>query len=98
MANIYTLSGPDSLTVYWELPARPAARYDVFLDGARRGSRAVSRLLLAAFVTCWYSVRYKRPCFALQNMAFCNVKRGLSPCRLPPLAARFAVNTFHLNI
>ena len=38
MANIYTLSGPDSLTVYWELPARPAARYDVFLDGARRGS------------------------------------------------------------
>ena len=66
--------------------------------GARRGSRAVSRLLLAAFVTCWYSVRYKRPCFALQNMAFCNVKRGLSPCRLPPLAARFAVNAFHLNI
>ena len=46
MANIYTLSGPDSLTVYWELPARPAARYDVFLDGARRGSTGKTHFTL----------------------------------------------------
>ena len=46
MANIYTLSEPDSLTVYWELPARPAARYDVFLDGARRGSTGKTHFIL----------------------------------------------------
>ena len=38
MPNLYTLSGPDSITVYWDLPARPAERYEILLDGARRGS------------------------------------------------------------
>ena len=38
MPNLYTLSGPDSITVYWDLPAQPAERYDILLDGAHRGS------------------------------------------------------------
>ena len=52
MANIYTLSGPDSLTVYWELPARPAARYDVFLDGAENAvlDALVRRVFAPVFV------------------------------------------------
>ena len=35
MSTLHALTGPDSVTLYWELPALPPARYEVWLDGAR---------------------------------------------------------------
>ena len=46
MPNLYALSGPDSITVYWDLPARPAPRYDVLVDGVRRGSTGKTHFTL----------------------------------------------------
>ena len=46
MPNLYTLSGPDSITVYWDLPAQPAERYDILLDGAHRGSTGKTHFTL----------------------------------------------------
>ena len=36
MAELHVLPGPDSLTVWWELPPAPPAQYEVLVDGAAR--------------------------------------------------------------
>ena len=46
MPNLYALSGPDSITVYWDLPARPAERYEILLDGARRALAVYAQLFV----------------------------------------------------
>ena len=38
MSDIHVLSAPDSLTLWWELPACPPDRYEVYLDGAACGA------------------------------------------------------------
>ena len=64
MPNLYTLSGPDSITVYWDLPAQPAERYDILLDGARRGSTGKTHFTLRGLapiqVTRSRSARWER--------------------------------------
>ena len=38
MANLYVLTGPDRMTLYWDLPAQPSERYEILLDGVPCGS------------------------------------------------------------
>ena len=60
MPNLYTLSGPDSITVYWDLPAQPAGRYDILLDGARPGPTLPCGALRPIQVTRSRSARWER--------------------------------------
>ena len=55
MANLYALTGPDCMTLYWDLPAQPSERYEILLDGVPCGSTDKTHFTLQGLTprTCY---------------------------------------------